>query len=45
MNPVQVVGCDASGFSAEAREVLRHTELLLGGRRSERLLRGAVNGR
>ena len=33
MNPVQVVGCDASGFSAEAREVLRHTELLLGGRR------------
>ena len=23
MNPVQVVGCDASGFSAEAREVLR----------------------
>ena len=33
MNPVQVVGCDGAGFSAEARNVLRNTELLLGGRR------------
>ena len=33
MNPVQVIGCDGSGFSAEARNILRNTELLLGGRR------------
>ena len=33
MNPVQVIGCDAAGFSEEARAVLRDTELLLGGRR------------
>ncbi|MBS1372103.1 MAG: precorrin-6y C5,15-methyltransferase (decarboxylating) subunit CbiE, partial [Lentisphaeria bacterium] len=33
MNPVQVIGCDGSGFTERVRAVLRGAELVLGGRR------------
>ena len=33
MNPVYVIGCCGSGFSEEAREILRGAELVFGGKR------------
>lgn len=34
MNPVSVIGCCGSGFSEEAREILRGAELVFGGKRA-----------